>query len=407
MDNPQEKRMTNTRTEALRNKYKTSPGNMRRDTQAAVAVPAHALKTQPQKPAVTGGTGQVVSTAKELAGMLGISRSTVSVIMRGDSKKFKIATRTTARVLAAAKQWNYTPNASAQNLRRQRSNTVTLIVNNFRFDWADELFAGAIEVLHGRNLTPIVTAYSADLARQETEVMAAIRRRDAAVLYQPIVGRHEIYQRLLDVHIPLILLGDYPVGARHISHVIWRADAAVRAAVEHLVAIGRTRIGYVGLQLSLSMHQKRYTAFQQVLKEAGLAVNPDWIYQGDSSISTHEELLSKAMPQIFAPGRPHPDAIFAINDGIAIPLITEIERSGLRVPQDIAVAGLGDMPMAGAWGISLTTVREPVRAIGAEAARVAISLIEDPGQAPIHRVLPAGELIVRRSTAAALPTAQQ
>ena len=106
------------------------------------------------------------------------------------------------------------------------------------------------------------------------------------------------------------------------------------------------------------------------------------------------------MPHIFAPGREHPDAIFAMNDGIAIPLITEIERMGLHVPGDVAVGGIGDLPMSGAWGISLTTVAEPVRAMGAEAARVAISLIKDPGSEAIHRILPAGELMARRSTGA-------
>ncbi len=373
---------------------------MRRDVDVAIIVPAHLQKHGPQRNARTDGVGQVAMTAKDLAKMLGISRSTVSVIMRGDSKKFKIAPRTTARVLAAAKQCNYTPNASAQNLRRQRSNTVTFIVSNFRFDWADELFAGAIEILHTNHFTPIVTAHSSDPMRQETEIMAAIRRRDAAVLYQPIIERREIYQRLLDANIPLIFVGDYPGDTEQISHVIWQSDMAARAVVEHLVAIGRTRIGYVGVDLPLEMHQKRYSAYQQVLKAAGLALNPHWIYRGDAHVSVHENLFSRAMPHIFAPGRAHPDAIFAMNDGIAIPLITEIERLGLHVPDDVAVAGIGDLPMSGAWGISLTTVGEPVRAMGAEAARVAISLIKDPGSEAIHRILPAGELMARRSTGA-------
>ena len=337
-------------------------------------------------------------TAKDLAGILGLSRSTVSVVMRGDAEKFKIADHTVERILAAARKFHYVPNASAQNLRRQRSNTVTFIVSNFRFDWADELFAGAIEVLHMNHLTPIVTAHSSDPKRQETEIMAAIRRRDAAVLYQPIIERREIYQRLLDANIPLIFVGDYPGGTEQISHVVWHADMAARAAVEHLVAIGRRRIGYIGVDLPLEMHKKRYSAYEEVLKTAGLALNPHWIYRGDPHVSIHENLFSKAIPHIFAPGRAHPDAIFAMNDGIAIPLITEIERLGLHVPVDVAVAGIGDLPMSGAWGINLTTVREPVRVMGAEAARVAINLIMDPGREPIHRILPAGDLIARRST---------
>ena len=369
------------------------------------------VETVIQKRALSNGSGRVsrnsISAAKDLARILGLSRSTVSVVMRGESAKFKLAPRTVARVLAAARQYNYTPNASAQNLRRRRSNTVTLIVSNFRFDWTEELFAGAVEILHHHNFTPIVTAHSSNPLRQETEIMAAIRRRDAAVLYQPLIEQHALYQRLLDVNIPLILVGDYPAGTEHISHVIWDADAAAHLAVRHLIAMGRTRIGYVGVNLPLEMHQKRFWAYQRELKAAGLTSNPQWIYRGDPHISTHEELLTQAIPHIFATGRTPPDAIFAMNDGIAIPLITEIERLGLHVPEDVAVAGIGDMPMSGAWGINLTTVREPVRAMGVEAARVVVSLIDDPGKAPIHRLLPTGDLIVRRSTMAAPQTGKR
>jgi LacI family transcriptional regulator len=318
--------------------------------------------------------------------------------MRGDAKKFKIAPRTVLRVQAAARKLNYIPNASAQNLRRRRSHTVTIIVHNFRFDWADGLFSGAMEVLQENGLTAIVSAFSADPARQETEIVEAIRRRDAAVMCQPIIGGSEIYRRVMDANIPLILLGDYPLETQTISHVIWNADMAACAAVKHLVAIGRTRIGYVGLRLPLFMHIRRYAAYQKVLEDAKLPVNPDWIYRGDAGTATHEALLSKAIPHIFAGGHTPPDAIFAMNDGIAIPLIYGIEQLGYRVPRDIAVVGIGDMPMARAWGVSLTTVREPVREMGAEAARLAIDLIANPKIAPIHRVLPAGDLVVRRST---------
>ncbi len=365
-------------------------------------VPAAAIIAHRNPAIAPKATTPQARTAKDLARLLGLSRSTVSVVMRGESQKFKIAPRTVARIEAAARKFNYIPNASAQNLRRRRSHTVTLIVHNFRFDWADELFAGAMEVLQDNGLTGIVSAFSADPVRQETEIMAAIRRRDAAVMCQPIIGGNEMYQRVLDVNIPLIFLGDYPLDTRPISHVIWNAEMAARAAVEHLVAIGRTRIGYIGLRLPLFMSIRRYAAYQKVLEGAKLPVNPDWIYQGEASIATHEELLSKAIPHIFAAGNTPPDAIFAMNDGIAIPLITRIEQMGLHVPQDIAVAGIGDMPMAGAWGISLTTVHEPVREMGAGAARVAVDLIAHPEQAPVHRILPAGDLIVRRSTSGSI-----
>ncbi len=399
MDKPQQKVSANTRRRTGGGEKAHSAKGVKRSGR-----PVEIAKNTSQKHQLRSigmdGPRQTVSTAKSLAKILGISRSTVSVVMRGESEKFKIAPRTVSRVLAAAREFNYSPNASAQNLRRQRSNTVTFIVSNFRFDWADELFAGAIEMLHTHQLTPIVTAHSSDPLRQETEIMAAIRRRDAAVLYQPIIEQHSIYQRLLDANVPLIFVGDYPSGTEHISHVIWQADMAARKAVEHLVAVGRRRIGYVGVNLPLEMHKKRYSAYQAVLKRAGLTLNPYWVYQGDPHISVHENLFFKAIPHLFAPGRDHPDAIFAMNDGIAIPLITEIERLGLHVPDDVAVAGIGDLPISGAWGISLTTVQEPVRAMGVEAARVAINLIKGPGSKAIHRVLPAGELMVRRSTAA-------
>src|SRR5438874_10139247 len=131
-------------------------------------------------------------TAAMLAAKLGLSRSTVSIVLRGDAERRKISPETVARVLEAAQKYNYVPNLIAQRLRRQRSDIISVIVVNFRLDWCEELMGGVLEVLDQGPLTPFVTTHRNNPQRQEKELLAAISRRDDAIVCQPIPGQNEI-----------------------------------------------------------------------------------------------------------------------------------------------------------------------------------------------------------------------
>jgi len=189
----------------------------------------------------------------------------------------------------------------------------------------------------------------------------------------------------------------WPEELPEISSVVWDAGVAARVAVEHLVETGRERIGFVGADYPMRMHRARHKAYLDVVREAGLSFREEWvsITRIDCMV---DQIIGDALERMFAPGREAPDAIFAINDGLALPLLEALDARGIRVPEDVAVIGLGDLSMTRHSGISLSTVREPCEEMGRQAAEVLVDLIADPGKAPIHRVIPGHVLRIRRST---------
>jgi LacI family transcriptional regulator len=341
--------------------------------------------------------GSPTITAAMLAAKLGLSRSTVSIVLRGDAERRKISPETVARVLEAAQKYNYVPNLIAQRLRRQRSDIIAVIVVNFRLDWCEELMGGVLQVLDESPLTPFVTTHRNNPQRQEKELLAAISRRDDAIICQPIPGQTEIYQRVLRSGIPLIFLGDYPPQLPHVSRVIWDSGEAARVAVNHLLDTGRRRIGYIGMEYPLAMHINRYRAYETGLRDAGLSFNPHWVVHAPPGQSINE-ILDPAIHGMFANGADRPDALFLMNDGLALPALEKLHKLGLKVPSDVAVIGLGNLPLTGHSSISLSTVVEPVRQMGLEAAKVSLELIADPSKAPIERVIHSTDLLARRTT---------
>jgi DNA-binding LacI/PurR family transcriptional regulator len=363
--------------------------------------------TSKRKPArrPPGGTGPAVAlrgtrvTSTELAGKLGLSRATVSIVLRGDAERRKIPAKTVERVMRAAERYNYVPNQIAQRLRKQRSGVVSVIVVNFRMDWAEAVMDGVLEVLEAKGLTPFVATHRNDPQRQERELLAALSRRDDGVICQPIAGHTAIYERLRKAGIPVVFLGDYPADMPHVSRVAWDSGEAARVAVQHLIDTGRRRIAYLGMHYPLHMHIARFAAYEDAIRDAGLPLNPRWVVHA-SAQGTLDDTLDPALARFFAPGAEHPDAIFVINDGLALPMLERLAAAGIRVPQDVAVIGMGDVPMARHVGIGLSTVVEPVREMGVEAAQAMAALIGNPALAPIERIIVSNTLRARRTTGA-------
>ena len=336
-------------------------------------------------------------TAEELAKRLGLSRATVSIVLRGEAEQRKISIKTTQRVLDAARKYNYQPNQAARMLRRQRADVIGVIFPNFRLDWAERAMEGMLGVLGATRYSPFVAThrFSPDLFRKE--VLAALQRRDDALICYPLAGMNDLYRQIRGLGIPLVFIGDRPVDVEDENCVIWDAGAAAAAAVQHLVDQGHKRIGFLGLDFPMKMSQARFEAYQAVLKKSKLPINPKWIFTPPST-STLEQIIEPGLNQMFSGSGPHPDAIFVLNDGIALPALESLQRRNLRVPEDVAVIGMGDLPLTGHSAIGLSTMREPVEQMGREAAEVAMQLIEDPSLGPIQRVIPCEELHGRRTT---------
>lgn len=340
---------------------------------------------------------QNLVTAAEIARKLGLSQSTVSAVMRGHAERRRISFETKERVLSLAKSLNYVPNQMAQRLRKQRSGMIGVIVGNFSWGWTDGVVRGMLEVLRPSEYTPFVAVHEFDRALAEQELLSCVRRRDEAIICLPLPNLTPTYDRIQRSGTPLLFLGDRPADMESTSFVGWDSGAAARVAVEHLIEIGRQRIAFVGMDYPMEMNLARNEAYVRALRAAGLPGGEEYMVIWPFRTPL-EQIVEGSIQRLFDSGSEPPDAIFAVNDAAAVSLMESLEVRGVRVPEDVAIVGLGDLPTSGYRGVGLSTVREPCEEMGREAAQAILKLIRDPDQPAILKPIPGTELKRRRST---------
>lgn len=336
-------------------------------------------------------------TSAMIAHKLGVSRATVSIVLNGQGEVRKLSPATIARVVAAARELGYAPDRAARNLRLRRSGVVGVLLADFRMDWSERVMSGMAEVFDQGSHTALIATHHFDPVRHRRELTAAVQRRDEAIIVQPVPGQDALYRQVLASGVPLVFLGDLPLDLTPVSFAGWDSAAAARTAVEHLIATGRRRIGHIAVEHPLCMTLERTATYRRVLSESGLPINERWIAipppTGDAA-----GMLAGVVERLFAPGAERPDALFMLNDGLALTVLEVLDQRGIRVPEDVAVIGMGDLPLTGHRGIGLSTVREPCEEMGRAAAHAALTLIAGPGRAPLIAPIPGNELKARRST---------
>jgi len=337
-------------------------------------------------------------TIKTIAQQVGVTHQTVSNVLSGQAKKRKISDITAKKIRDVAKKLGYVPNSWARNLVRQRSGTISALFYNLRMDWAQSVMEGISPVLAGRHYTPLVGIYASlsPVSGADTDVFDKILQRgDEGVLCQPVIGGRNDYHRLIQNYIPIVFMSalfEDMSNLDTVSSVTWDCGSAVKTLVRHLVSIGRRKIAFVGSRHLLHSDKIRYDVFREALDEAGLGFVKDWeVWGGVYQMPTYEQIAT----MMYQPNE-RPDAFFVLNDGIAIEVLRILELLGLKVPDDIAVVGMGDLPVAGLIG--LTTVSEPLSKIGQEAAETVLDMIDNPQKEPVHRIVKCNEIQIRRST---------
>jgi LacI family transcriptional regulator len=179
---------------------------------------------------------------------------------------------------------------------------------------------------------------------------------------------------------------------------VWNSEVAAEAAVQHLIEIGRRRIAFLGVDYPGLGTLHRFKAYCRVLRENGLALHNDWIARPTASLAP-EDIARLALDQFFSKKQPVPDAIFALNDGLALPALGQLEAKGFSVPGDVAIIGMGNLPLSAHPAIGLSTLREPVEEMGQAAASLLLEMITGKAATPVRRALSSCEVFARRTTA--------
>lgn len=329
---------------------------------------------------------------KDIAEAAGVSHSTVSRAL-SDSPLVKVETK--ARIQHLAQEMGYTPDAIARSLVTQKTLTVGVVVTTTTDPFVAEVVQGIEDAAHENGYSVILASSNADPDRELAAVeMLRSKRVDCLIVTSSRVGALYL-EHLERIGVPVVLINNHNQhsGRYTFSISVDNRDGG-HLATRHLIEQGHQRIGYVTGPADHSDDADRQAGYRQALDETALPFDPTWIAPGNGRLDGGEGAL-EALARLANP----PTAVFCYNDMTAIGLICAARRRGLDIPQDLAVVGFDDIPLASRVYPPLTTIAQPQRDMGHQAMNMALDLIHAP-ETPesFDNVLILGQLIVRETT---------
>ncbi len=331
-------------------------------------------------------------TVTSLANQLSLSITTVSMVLNGRAEQYHIAPSTVARVKHAAKGMNYVPNMLARNLRLKKTGVIGVVFPHLRNDWAHNIMSGIYAPFEDAGFIPFIINHQENAQQEAKQINSLLERQVDAFVINPIVGEASIYKRITNLDIPLVFFSDTVQEMPNVRYSAWDPEET-SIAVQHLCDIGSRRIGFLGVRDSRPMASRRYRVFVETLKKNGIPFKKDWVLLNPPGVPMDGELC-----RMFAPGKKQPDALFAVYDDLAVNALEILVSLGIRVPDDVALATLGDSNRVGPLCYDLTTVRAPIEEEGRGAATLILELLQNPGSSPKNRLAKGGKLIIRGST---------
>ncbi len=327
-------------------------------------------------------------TLEEVARLAGVSTSTVSRFLSGSHH---VAEDKAALIQQSIKRLNYRPNLVARGLAKGRTMTVGVVTQEIVSTFFNEAMRGVEDGLIGHQYEAIFASARWE-PEDEIQRLSAMegRRVDGMILIHTGIDEDTL-ERHADT-VPMVVVGTR-VASRKIHALAFDHYEGARQAMQHLVELGHRRIAFIAGPAGRFDADDRLRAYQDVLREAGESFDPRLVAQGSfvepGGLAAMNMLLDRGLPF---------SAVFAANDDSAYGAMLALYRRGLRVPDDVSVVGFDDIGHSAFSLPPLTTVKQPLRELGREAANAIVALIEGrrPPRGPIARL----QLMVRESTRA-------
>jgi len=343
------------------------------------------------------------ATLSDIAATIGVAPMTVSRVVNGTGY---VSDETREKVMTAVRKMSYRPNGVARNLKRQRTDTVGLVLGDISNPYSTELANAVREVLsvRGYNLFICISEHSAKEDITAFESLVDHNVDGIIVATRSNAEGDEHLLEIVDGDMPVVVVG------RDFHHDLVDFVSADNLtggfeATRHLIDLGHRRIGFIGATLNNKGSLKRLQGYLNALEAHDIDID-ERLITGRRDTSSEvpgystERMGYEGMKRLLSlPKRP--TAVFARNDFTAVGAMTAIKEAGLSLPKDLAIVGFDDIPLAVHTVPPLTTVRQPMRLQGQLAAEMLVSRIagKEPRQR-IERILNC-ELIIRESTVCA------
>ncbi|MEE9618293.1 MAG: LacI family DNA-binding transcriptional regulator [Anaerolineae bacterium] len=329
---------------------------------------------------------------KDIAKAAGVSHSTVSRAL-SDSPLIKAETK--ARIQQLAQEMGYSPDAIARSLVTQRTHTVGVVVTTITDPFVAEVVQGIEDTAQENDYSVILASSASEPERELAAVeMLRAKRVDSLIVTSSRVGALYL-EHLERFGVPVVLVNNHNrQSGRYTFSVSVDNQHGGHLATAHLIQRGHRRIGYVSGPADHSDDAERLAGYRLALDESGITFDPALVVHGNGRLDGGERAL-RTLAGLAEP----PTAVFCYNDMTAIGLISAARQAGLSVPDDLAVVGFDDIPLAAHVYPSLTTVAQHQRDMGRQAMNMALALMAaDDSTMPFSDVVVEGRLIVRASS---------
>lgn len=300
-----------------------------------------------------------------------------------------------ARVQQAVATLSYRPDRVARSLRRGATATLGLIISDVQNPFFTALVRGVERVARARDLLVMLCNADGDPLHERRYGEALIAERVAGVVIASADPGGETVRALVSAGVPTVIV-DRASGQTEVDTVFVNNHAGARCAVEHLTALGHRNIGLITGPVDFSVARERLEGYAAGLLQAGLPFDPALVQIGDFRQASGRA----AMARLLHGSRNQLDAVFVAGDLMTLGALAAIHEAELSIPRDISVVGFDDMPWASALNPPLSTVAQPVTAMGEIAAQLVIDRIEGHAEPEQRHVLLDPHLVIRASTAA-------
>jgi len=333
-------------------------------------------------------------TLKFLAEYLGLSPSTVSIVLTNSPLASTIAEPTKARIWEAVEKFQYRPNVFARYLQAKRTFSIAVLVPEVGDEFSSMLISGIESKLAEAKFNYFVESHRFAPEQIENSPDTLLDRQVEGMIFinTPLKKR---------IPVPVVAISDI-TNAPGVKRIVIDNDEAARVGLEHLKSLGHSRIAFFKGPERNGDTEARWAAILKAAEQMQIEVRPELTatmgtYFSTSQISMMQHGYQAAV-KLAQQGRDF-TAIVAFNDKCAIGAIRAIQDQGLNVPRDISVIGVDDLPLSAFLSPRLTTIRQPLMEMGSTAASTLLDLIQ--GREVPEEIVVQPQLVVRESTSSA------
>ncbi|MBK8021556.1 MAG: LacI family DNA-binding transcriptional regulator [Chloroflexi bacterium] len=331
-------------------------------------------------------------TLADVGKLAGVSPSTVSRVV---SNRTPVSPEVREKVERAIVRLGYVPNRAARNLVTSRSDSFGVMISEPLSEWGNDPFIapllfGISEGLADTDIQLILIMKSTSRDEERAQRYVQKGHVDGVIM----VGSHAgdpVPEELMKFGIPMVFSGR-PAVDIDVDYVDADHRSGARMAVSHLIAGGRRRIATVHGTLDMPSSRDKLDGYRDALAAAGLPSDPGLAVAGNYSPSLASEAMIALLER-----HPDVDGVFVASDTMAAAVTGVLTAAGRRIPEDIAIVGYDGTPLAMATRPMLTTIRQPIEAMGRAMAQLLLRRVEHPDE-PTSHIIFTTELIVRESS---------